>query len=103
MAGMQRGELSTRCSNCLQSGPLGCGGGGGIRTPETLSSLTVFKTAGFNRSPTPPFAILAYSASYRPICHILAPQYFVLPRRAAMHLLTRSPHQEERRQIADWW
>jgi hypothetical protein len=30
------------------------GGGGGIRTPETLSSLTVFKTAGFNRSPTPP-------------------------------------------------
>src|SRR5262249_32138136 len=29
------------------------GGGGGIRTPETLSSLTVFKTAGFNRSPTP--------------------------------------------------
>ena len=30
------------------------GGGGGIRTPETLSSLTVFKTAAFNRSPTPP-------------------------------------------------
>jgi hypothetical protein len=34
------------------------GGGGGIRTPETLSGLTVFKTAGFNRSPTPPFLIL---------------------------------------------
>ena len=31
------------------------GGGGGIRTPEALSGLTVFKTAGFNRSPTPPF------------------------------------------------
>ena len=31
------------------------GGGGGIRTPETLSGLTVFKTAGFNHSPTPPF------------------------------------------------
>jgi hypothetical protein len=30
------------------------GGGGGIRTPETLSGLTVFKTAGFNHSPTPP-------------------------------------------------
>ena len=30
------------------------GGGGGIRTPETLTGLTVFKTAGFNRSPTPP-------------------------------------------------
>src|SRR5262249_13660602 len=41
---------------------IGCGGGGGIRTPETLSSLTVFKTAGFNRSPTPPFLILAYLA-----------------------------------------
>ena len=39
------------------------GGGGGIRTPETLSGLTVFKTAGFNRSPTPPFLILAYSMS----------------------------------------
>jgi hypothetical protein len=34
------------------------GGGGGIRTPETLSGLTVFKTAGFNRSPTPPSIIL---------------------------------------------
>jgi hypothetical protein len=34
------------------------GGGGGIRTPETLSSLTVFKTAGFNRSPTPPLPII---------------------------------------------
>ena len=38
--------------------PSSSGGGGGIRTPETLSSLTVFKTAGFNRSPTPPFPIL---------------------------------------------
>ena len=30
------------------------GGGGGIRTPETLASLTVFKTAAFNHSATPP-------------------------------------------------
>ena len=30
------------------------GGGGGIRTPETLSGLTVFKTAAFNHSATPP-------------------------------------------------
>ena len=30
------------------------GGGGGIRTPEALSSLTVFKTAAFNHSATPP-------------------------------------------------
>src|ERR1019366_3557129 len=34
------------------------GGGGGIRTPETLSGLTVFKTAGFNHSPTPPLQSL---------------------------------------------
>jgi hypothetical protein len=39
------------------------GGGGGIRTPETLSGLTVFKTAAFNRSATPPFLILTYSAT----------------------------------------
>ena len=30
------------------------GGGGGIRTPETLSSLTVFKTVAFSHSATPP-------------------------------------------------
>ncbi len=29
-------------------------GGGGIRTPETLSRLTVFKTVAFSRSATPP-------------------------------------------------
>src|SRR5271170_5256077 len=34
------------------------GGGGGIRTPETLTGLTVFKTAGLNHSPTPPLAIV---------------------------------------------
>jgi hypothetical protein len=34
--------------------PLFSGGGGGIRTPETLSGLTVFKTAAFNHSATPP-------------------------------------------------
>ena len=39
------------------------GGGGGIRTPETLSGLTVFKTAGFNRSPTPPSPIIPTSAA----------------------------------------
>jgi hypothetical protein len=36
------------------------GGGGGIRTPETLSSLTVFKTAALNHSATPPLLILPY-------------------------------------------
>src|SRR5215472_11234464 len=32
----------------------GNGGGRGIRTPGALSGTTVFKTAGFNRSPIPP-------------------------------------------------
>src|SRR5713226_530903 len=44
---------------------LWAGGGGGIRTPETLSSLTVFKTAGFNRSPTPPIVIITGNSTYR--------------------------------------
>jgi hypothetical protein len=53
-------DKADACENKLESSltprVLGfTGGGGGIRTPETLSSLTVFKTAGFNRSPTPPF------------------------------------------------
>ncbi len=34
------------------------GGGGGIRTPGTLSGPTVFKTVGLDRSPTPPFLIV---------------------------------------------
>ena len=53
--------LSTLCNPCLRPDSTLTGGGGGIRTPETLSSLTVFKTAGFNRSPTPPLLIITYS------------------------------------------
>ena len=30
------------------------GGERGIRTPDSLSAITVFKTAGFNRSPISP-------------------------------------------------
>ncbi len=37
------------------------GGGRGIRTPERVTPLTVFKTAGFNHSPIPPFIIVADS------------------------------------------
>src|SRR5580698_7924831 len=33
-------------------------GGRGIRTPERVTPLTVFKTAGFNHSPIPPSSIL---------------------------------------------
>jgi hypothetical protein len=39
------------------------GGGRGIRTPEPLSRLTVFKTAGFNHSPIPPWFFLSYLIS----------------------------------------
>src|SRR5690349_168969 len=42
------------------------GGGGGIRTHETLSGLTVFKTAGFNRSPTPPILSSSNIVACRP-------------------------------------
>jgi hypothetical protein len=37
------------------------GGGGGIRTPETLAGLTVFKTGAFNHSATPPVVIEAHA------------------------------------------
>jgi hypothetical protein len=55
--GEQRGRIASWYSKIY-------GGGGGIRTPETLSGLTVFKTAGFNRSPTPPFPSLTGKAPY---------------------------------------
>jgi hypothetical protein len=35
----------------------GSGGWGGIRTPETLARLPVFKTGAFNHSATHPFKI----------------------------------------------
>src|ERR1700719_3838477 len=44
------------------------GGGGGIRTPGTLAGPTVFKTARFDRSRTPPFPILSAGAIHRAIC-----------------------------------
>ena len=44
----------TLCNPCLRAGPGRSGGGRGIRTPDALSGITVFKTAGFNRSPIPP-------------------------------------------------
>src|SRR5579864_6276854 len=46
----------------------GSGGGGGIRTPGTLAGPTVFKTARFDRSRTPPLLILSVGAIYRAIC-----------------------------------
>jgi len=45
--------------------------------------LANFKTAGFNRSPTPPFPILAYSASQVSTCVCLYLQCPAHPRRPA--------------------
>ncbi len=38
--------------------PANTGGGRGIRTPERVTPLTVFKTAAFNHSAIPPLTIL---------------------------------------------
>ncbi len=46
-----------------EDGILGSGGGRGIRTPEGLTTLTVFKTAAFNRSAIPPPLIYPISAA----------------------------------------
>ncbi len=44
----------------MVSGALQCGGGG-IRTPGTLARTTVFETAPFDHSGTPPNGIQAHS------------------------------------------
>jgi hypothetical protein len=49
----RRSSRKPKSRPCRDHGDFG--GGGGIRTPGTLSGPTVFKTAGLNRSPTPPF------------------------------------------------
>jgi hypothetical protein len=41
-------------------------------------AIYFFKTAGFNHSPTPPFLILTYSVSSRPICYTLNPRCCIL-------------------------
>ena len=51
---LEWGYRSAFLKGSLRTLPRLRGGGGGIRTHETLAGLTVFKTAGFNRSPTPP-------------------------------------------------
>ena len=39
---------------CADAGKQKDGGGGGIRTPDTLTRIPVFKTGAFNHSATPP-------------------------------------------------
>jgi hypothetical protein len=52
------------CSYLIENG-----GGRGIRTPESLSTLTVFKTGAFNRSAIPPFSILSDFFILRGVSH----------------------------------
>src|SRR5262249_15985839 len=64
--------------------------GGGIRTPETLAGLTVFKTAAFNRSATPP----------RRLFYTLTDSYKTKPRPPVAYWLHRRPEREEEREWA---
>ena len=52
-----------KVSNLLKKFKINIGGGGGIRTHETLSRLPVFKTGAFNHSATPP-RINVYISGY---------------------------------------
>src|ERR1700693_5685127 len=52
-----------RVAHPVESAAL-AGGGGGVRTHETLSGLTVFKTSGVNRFPTPPFSMACSIVTY---------------------------------------
>lgn len=69
-----RTEVQLRCGECGRL-PRGVepgvgvkteefvGGGRGIRTPERVTPLTVFKTAAFNHSAIPPKTMVADSAA----------------------------------------
>jgi hypothetical protein len=48
------GRNPSEISAMPESTHIGSGGGGGIRTHETVARLPVFKTGAFNRSATPP-------------------------------------------------
>src|ERR1039457_3152252 len=49
------------------------GGGRGIRTPVRVAPQTVFKTAGFNRSPIPPSSIIPESFYLRRLSLLESP------------------------------
>ncbi len=53
------------------------GGEGGIRTPETLPGLTVFKTAAFNHSATSPLGFTRFCCT---IIALFRPYGIILPR-----------------------
>jgi hypothetical protein len=52
---LEMGDSSEIGRTCLENQGL-TGGGRGIRTPERLPTLTVFKTAAFNHSAIPPIS-----------------------------------------------
>ena len=53
-AGTMRGQAASQAA--AESSQVESGGGRGIRTPDTLSGTTVFKTVAINRSAIPPHA-----------------------------------------------
>jgi hypothetical protein len=61
ISSLHRPRLKTKTSRtafiCYNRGFIFTGGESGIRTPEGLTSLTVFKTAAFNHSANSPFHI----------------------------------------------
>src|SRR5215472_4492030 len=65
----------TFCYLCLKAGQNSSGGGRGIRTPDTLSGISVFKTDCFNRSHIPPREGCQQFTSSRKAALILHPRY----------------------------
>jgi hypothetical protein len=79
--------------------PSGIGGGRGIRTPDTLSGTTVFKTAAINHSAIPPlegrFVSLTGSRSGRRSASLagsaaLAERYDLLVANGGVHVRAHS-------------
>jgi hypothetical protein len=61
--------MKTRCVelgdvNLFSLQPRRSGGEGGIRTPDTLSGMPVFKTGAINRSATSPLLQFYYNLEY---------------------------------------
>ena len=61
--------VGTDCHLCPRSRHKDCGGGGGIRTRDTVSRIHTFQACAFNHSATPPHGLFALrpSASERAI------------------------------------
>jgi hypothetical protein len=68
--GPRKGGAAGAITDMLRRALFEVGGGRGIRTPESLSTLTVFKTGAFNRSAIPPSSILPDSIILRGVSQL---------------------------------